>query len=173
MKKFSPLLMVVMIILLNVGADQATKVLARNHLQGAGEIQVVGTVFTLTYHENAGAFLGMGDSLSPVLRVLTLVVLPILMILGLLVYMAKTPGMSRGEQICMATIIGGGIGNLIDRIAFGVVTDFMHFGVGRLRTGILNVADLSITFGVIVMLILMYRVHRKEKKENTEKTAVS
>ncbi len=166
MKKLSSALIIIIIILLNIGADQATKVLARDHLRGEGVIEVVGTVFTLTYHENAGAFLGMGDSLSPVMRKITLVALPIIMILALAVYLIKTPSMKRAEQICLATIIGGGVGNLIDRIAFGVVTDFMNFGIGRsLRTGILNVADLSITFGVIAMLIFVYKNHKEEKAE--------
>ena len=60
----------------------------------------------------------------------------------------------------MVTIIGGGLGNLIDRLSndFRVV-DFINFGIGNVRTGILNVADMSVTFGVIFLAI--YSIHKK------------
>ena len=53
-----------------------------------------------------------------------------------------------------SSVIAGGLGNLLDRLFNGFrVIDFMNFGIGNLRTGILNVADLSITFGVIIFII--------------------
>jgi signal peptidase II len=67
--------------------------------------------------------------------------------------------------ILVACISGGGIGNLADRLfnSFRVI-DFLNFGFGNVRTGILNVADLSVTFGVLILALLELRNGRKEKK---------
>jgi signal peptidase II len=56
--------------------------------------------------------------------------------------------------IICSCIIGGGIGNLTDRLfnEFTVI-DFMNFGIGKIRTGVLNVADISVTFGIIIFII--------------------
>ena len=60
----------------------------------------------------------------------------------------------------LVTIIGGGLGNLIDRLSNNFrVVDFINFGIGNVRTGILNVADMSVTFGVIILAI--YSIHKK------------
>ena len=65
---------------------------------------------------------------------------------------------------CISTIIGGGISNIFDRILFsGFVTDFMNFGIGSLRTGILNFADMSITFGAILLIFVQYIKETKHK----------
>jgi signal peptidase II len=70
------------------------------------------------------------------------------------------------QMVCISTIIGGGISNIFDRILFGgYVTDFMNFGIGSLRTGILNFADMSITFGAIVLIIVQYVKEKKIKSE--------
>jgi len=68
------------------------------------------------------------------------------------------------QIVCISTIIGGGISNIFDRILFGgFVTDFMNFGIGGLRTGILNFADMSITFGAILLIVVQYHKERKQK----------
>lgn len=56
------------------------------------------------------------------------------------------------ETIALSLAVGGGIGNLIDRIAFGSVTDFLNFGIGQVRTGIFNVADMAIMAGLFLFL---------------------
>jgi signal peptidase II len=56
--------------------------------------------------------------------------------------------------VAFAFVIGGGIGNLIDRIAYGSVTDFFQIRLGVLKTGIFNMADVAVTFGVILILLL-------------------
>ena len=58
----------------------------------------------------------------------------------------------------VALLLAGGVGNLIDRVSQnGMVTDFMNIGIGSLRTGIFNVADVAITFGGLALLVLAYR----------------
>ncbi|PID99718.1 MAG: signal peptidase II, partial [Acidobacteria bacterium] len=66
------------------------------------------------------------------------------------------------QLVCLSCVIGGGIGNLYDRIFNdGIVIDFMNFGIGSLRTGILNVADLSVTFGAVIFVIMMISAEKK------------
>jgi signal peptidase II len=64
----------------------------------------------------------------------------------------------------LCLIIGGGIGNIIDRIIYGSVTDFLHFNFGIFQTGIVNAADMAITAGFVVLLLEMY-LHRASSAE--------
>jgi len=167
-QKTARLLLILLVIFGNVLLDQVTKVLARNHLQGKGVQRVVGSVFIMRYTENSGAFLGLGAGLKQPWRKFVFSIFPVLLMAGLTVYIFRAKEMSRGEHIWYACIIGGGIGNIIDRLAFnGMVTDFLNFGIGGLRTGILNVADISITAGVVGLIILIGLQQRREKLRKT------
>ncbi len=146
----------VMVVVLAITSDQITKALAKEYLPRGEMIQVVGDVFVLIYAENEGAFLGLGSSLPPTIRTWALVIFPtfllVLFVFGLFVR-EKHPSLL--HILTMASIVGGGLSNLFDRMAYeGRVIDFMNFGIGPVfRTGILNVADLWITFGAIVLII--------------------
>lgn len=62
-------------------------------------------------------------------------------------------GLKRGDDVALAMILAGGTGNLIDRMRFdGRVTDFLYLTAGPLHTGVFNVADMAVTFGVIWLL---------------------
>jgi signal peptidase II len=75
-------------------------------------------------------------------------------LLGLLVWVLRTADISKMAVVAASLVIGGGIGNLIDRVAFnGGVTDFMNMGIGSLRTGIFNVADVWIMAGVVLLAL--------------------
>lgn len=146
----------VMVVVLAITTDQITKALAKEYLPRGEMIQVVGDIFVLMYAENEGAFLGLGSSLPPTIRTWALVIFPtfllVLFVFGLFVR-EKHPSLL--HILTMASIVGGGLSNLFDRMAYeGRVIDFMNFGIGPVfRTGILNVADLWITFGAIVLII--------------------
>lgn len=146
----------VMVVVLAITTDQVTKALAKEYLPRGEMIQVVGDIFVLMYAENEGAFLGLGSSLPPTIRTWALVIFPtfllVLFVFGLFVR-EKHPSLL--HILTMASIVGGGLSNLFDRMAYdGRVIDFMNFGIGPVfRTGILNVADLWITFGAIVLII--------------------
>ena len=103
--------------------------------------------------ENTGAFLSLGDSLSGPAKAILLNILPLLAILFGLWYILAKPNLNRVTLIALILIVGGGIGNLYDRILHGSVTDFMHIGFGIFQTGIFNVADMSITAGAVIILI--------------------
>jgi signal peptidase II len=122
-------------------------------LKGQEAFSFIYGSFVLTYAENTGAFLSLGRNWNMFLKYTALLIIPIIIcVAGLIYLMFKETRLYR--LITGACIIGGGIGNLADRLMneFRVI-DFMNFGIGSLRTGILNVADLSVTFGVIVFMI--------------------
>jgi signal peptidase II len=151
-------------IVANLGLDRLSKEIAIANLKGQGGIRVLGDFFILTYAENEGAFLGMGGSWPPALRSIFLIWLPLAATIAALVWVFATRKLSRLELILVASAIGGGIGNLADRIIQGYVVDFMNFGIGSLRTGVLNVADLSLTFGLAAFLIAQFVKESKAKK---------
>jgi len=138
-----------------VGCDQQTKLMAKEQLSYAQPIEYLDGTFKLIYAENTGAFLGLGDSLSPNLKYLFLIFIPtfVLFLFTVTYFKAST---SYGQFIGMSLIVGGGIGNLIDRIAYGSVVDFMNISFGGLRTGIFNFADVAVSAGLILLLISLY-----------------
>ena len=134
--------------------DQATKYLAQKAFQGQPAQIFIGDLFRFDYAENPGAFLGMGDSLSNPSRFWIFTILVFVMMLILVVFF-HVKKISRQEAWAYSLVFAGGIGNLIDR-AFrteGKVIDFMNVGVGSLRTGIFNIADMAIMLGLILLLL--------------------
>lgn len=137
-----------------VGCDQSTKFAAKS-LLGPGEVHsFLGDTFRIVYAENAGAFLGLGSSLPGDIRYALFVVIAAILILGLAVYTLGKRNLTLTELSAVALIVGGGVGNLTDRVLNdGAVVDFLNIGVGSLRTGIFNVADMTLMLGVAVFVL--------------------
>jgi signal peptidase II len=118
-----------------------------------GEIDVIGKYFQLIWVENKGAFLGMGSDMNPILRLIFLLILPTLVLIYVIYYIVKTKELDRLSLIAFCCIVGGGIANVFDRIVFGEVTDFFFINLGGIfKTGIFNVADVSVTTGMFMLL---------------------
>ena len=154
--KSSKAAIIVGVIALSVIIDQVTKVIARYVLEGEPTRSFLGDTFRLTFIENHGAFLGMGGSLPPLARTLIFTVFVSIMLIGFLVWVWKTPDLSKLTLVACSLVVGGGIGNLIDRIINnGGVADFLNLGVGTCafcRTGIFNIADVWIVVGAVLLL---------------------
>jgi signal peptidase II len=148
----SRLLILLIVLFVTVGLDRWTKILATDHLKNAGRLSYLGDTVRLDYAKNSGAFLSLGASLPTSVRgaVFTWAVAALL---GFLVYLCLArPSMPRRMRIALSLVLAGGAGNLWDRIAEdGHVTDFMNLGIGPLRTGIFNVADIAIVAGVVLL----------------------
>jgi len=141
-------LLLALLILGLLAVDQVTKVAAREHLRGRMPREY--GVLSLLYAENAGAFLSLGASLPRAARRLIFdgLVAAGLAAAAWFLFTGRVHG--RGDDVALAAIIGGGVGNLIDRFRFnGHVTDFLYLHAGPLHTGVFNVADMGITFGVL------------------------
>jgi signal peptidase II len=134
-----------------IGIDQATKFWAKVTLKGQGVYRYLGDTFRLEYSENPGAFLGLGGELPESARFWIFTALVAAFLIYAFVQMLKAES-SIWTALALSLLVGGGVGNLIDRIAYGWVIDFMNMGIGNLRTGIFNVADMAIMAAVGVLM---------------------
>ena len=147
------ILVLMSVLFVCVGCDQGTKITARHVLKGQAPVSWLGDMFRLHYIENTGAFLGFGDQFSPHLRLVLFVGFVSLLLTGLLIYLLCSRRLRLTALVAGGLILGGGVSNLIDRILNrGAVVDFMNVGIGPLRTGIFNMADLAVMAGVILFV---------------------
>ena len=153
MTKLPRSLSIILITLSCTVIDQVSKFVAKQYLQPGDFYSYIGDTFRLQYAENSGAFLGLGATLPDPWRHLIFTVLVGIFLLALLIYLLRSNELTWFATVCLSLVCAGGLSNLIDRIAYdGRVVDFLNVGIGPLRTGIFNVADMAITFGALLML---------------------
>lgn len=169
MKTFTKYLLMILILSSSVGCDQITKNVAKANLTPLESVAYLGGLFQFQYIENSGAMLGLGAKLPQETRVWTLIVFNGVMLMGMIWFIWRSKEMSYLGVLGSTLIIGGGISNIIDRLVNnGAVVDFMHIGIGPVRTGIFNVADVAIMAGVGLLLYwgLSYREAENKPGEN-------
>lgn len=166
--KFAFLLVIVT---LNLGCDQFSKVIARKNIAPYEQIEVIKDRFTLTLVENTGAFLSAGSNLPEFIRTILLTVLPIVVLAYGLWFLYTNKNLPRLMQIGICFLLGGGIGNIYDRIIYGSVTDFLHMDFVLFRTGIFNMADVSIMVGIGLLLVQNLTAARIKKQEVEQEEA--
>jgi signal peptidase II len=137
-----------------VGCDQVTKRLATETLRGRPPQSFVFDTVRLEYALNPGGFLSLGANIPPSVRFLTFVVFNVMLLAAAFYLLAAKWNMHFVRFVALVFLVAGGIGNLIDRVLHnGLVTDFANLGIGPLRTGIFNVADVALTLGAVLLLI--------------------
>tara|TARA_B100001142_G_scaffold318450_1_gene360610 strand:- start:73 stop:561 length:489 start_codon:yes stop_codon:yes gene_type:complete len=158
LNKKSRYLLITILVFLSIAFDQISKIWVRNNFESYSEKSIIGDVFTLIKVENTGAFLGMGSELSEIPRILLLIILPVIVLISITLYTYIDKSLDKLSIIGFSLIIGGGIANIFDRIVFGSVTDFLYINLGGIfKTGIFNIADLSVTTGMILILISSFK----------------
>jgi len=162
-KDFGHRALVAAIVLLNVGLDQFTKKMVRMYVADHEQIRVISDRITLTRVENSGAFLSLGDAMHDTWKLLVLVLMPVAVLVGGLYFVLSRKQMPLYVLIGICCVIGGGAGNLYDRIVYGSVTDFLHIDFGLFQTGVFNFADMSIMLGM--GLILVNSVLKREQAD--------
>ena len=149
---------ITILIALSFLLDQLSKFLIRQNIDQYSELKLIGDYFILTNVENSGAFLGMGSDFSPFLKTIFLLILPIIVLIFIMIYVYRDKQIDKISLIGFCLIIGGGIGNIYDRILYGSVTDFLFIDLGGIfKTGIFNIADLSVTTGMILILLMSFK----------------
>jgi len=144
--------LILLIITVNIGCDQFSKKIVKRSVLPYETIHVLNDHLTVTRVENSGAFLSAGDSMSKASKQIFLTLIPVIaMVLGL-VYLFLKP-VSGNMLVGLCFVIGGGVGNLFDRMLYGSVTDFLYLKFGIFQTGIFNMADVSIMAGMSVILL--------------------
>ena len=152
------LLVICAIAFVCVGCDQVSKNIVRNRLLTGEARSYFGGTVCFQYAENRGGILSMGAELAPSIRFWVFTVAVGILLLAMLVFAASSRTIGPMERWAFALIVGGGLGNLIDRMLHdGVVTDFMNVGIGFVRTGIFNAADVAVFGGGLLLALSVIR----------------
>ena len=149
-------LLILIILTTNVGCDQISKCIVRQKIDFNDRTSVIGNFVTITKVENTGAFLSLGDHLPRIIYKILMIILPLIVLGYALYYLLTSNNLSKLLILGICFIIGGGLGNVFDRILYGSVTDFLHFNFGLFHTGIVNMADISITIGFVILMYELY-----------------
>ena len=125
--------------------DQWTKRWAEDTLAHRAPVNVLGEIVRLTYTRNSGVAFGLGAGLP-----FPYAVFSIAAVVAILYLYARHREYSRLRQVALALILGGALGNLVDRLASGEVVDFILIGWRRWYWPVFNVADSAVTIGVVL-----------------------
>lgn len=145
-----------LITLILLSVDQFSKYIIRQKMSLAESIPIIKSVFHITYVENRGIAFGLFPQRSSLLIVISLII-----ILGIIFFERKKVIKSLKERFCLGLILGGALGNLIDRLRFGFVIDFLDFRIWP----VFNLADSGVCIGGILMVFFLLR--KRPCKERT------
>jgi signal peptidase II len=147
--------------------DQITKGIALQNLVLNESWSYLGDSFRFQLAYNDGALLNLGSTLPPIFRFFVFNIAVAAMLVVILAYAIHAKHISWLTVLAMACYAAGGTSNLIDRIVTGgYVIDFMNLGIGSLRTGVFNVADMYITTGAILFLLQLLIDWRSKRRSN-------
>lgn len=154
-------MIIIILSIIFVIADQVSKLIVINTLSKTKSVEVIKSFFYLTYTNNNGA----AFSILTGKRILLIIVAFI--VIGILAYyIRKTEIKENINKIALSLVIGGSIGNLIDRIIRGVVVDFLDFKILGYNYPIFNLADTFIVLGVFLLLIGMFRKDKNNDRRH-------
>ena len=143
--------------------DQLTKAMIRPTLALHQSVEVIPGFLDLTRVHNTGAAFGMLNDMDFPMKTLVLSVVALLALAGVAWYASTVPLTDRLARIGVAGVLGGAIGNLIDRAKNGYVLDFVDAYVGNWHFWAFNVADAAITIGVMFMILDMLGLGRRSE----------
>jgi signal peptidase II len=148
------LLISIVAIIATVGCDRFTKRLATEHLPHRGTLSFLGDTVRVEYMENPGAFLGLGSHLPVRWRFVLLLLVHSTALLVCAGALLRDHRSSSVQTLAWSLLLAGGGSNLADRLwRSGYVIDFLNVGLGPVRTGVFNVADMAITTAVVVLAL--------------------
>ncbi len=148
----SAIVLLALLVVATIGCDRITKRVATSQLAGAPAQSFLHDVVRLDYAENTGAFLGLGADWPPSVRTAVFVGGNSILLIGMLVFVARRHWPAP-ERVGLALYVAGAVSNLADRLAHGAVVDFLNLGIGPLRTGIFNMADVAIMLGAGLLVV--------------------
>lgn len=137
--------------------DQAAKAVITAFLFPRGSVRVIPGLFDLTYVQNRGAVFGLLGGLPDPLRGILLTAVPVAAIGFVLVMAHRTPADQARPLVALGLVLGGALGNLIDRVRLGAVVDFFDLHLAGHHWPAFNVADSAICVGVGLLVLHMLR----------------
>ncbi len=157
-------LTVILIVGVILAFDQATKVLVSRTLVLHESVPVVESFFHLTHERNTGAAFSLFAQAPAWFRQPFFLLATVMAVVALVLFLRQTEDTNRLMVVAIAAILGGAAGNLIDRILYGEVVDFLLFHWRGYYWPAFNVADTCITLGVIGLLWASVQESRSRKK---------
>jgi signal peptidase II len=133
--------------LVTIAADQLAKMAVVDKIAVCDRVPVLGSVFRLTNIRNSGAVFGVMKGAGSYFTLFSVIAG-----LALVVAMYFARKSTRLVKISLGLVLGGAMGNLVDRLRFGAVVDFIDVGIGRARWPCFNIADAAITVGVVLLI---------------------
>ncbi|WP_080874821.1 signal peptidase II [Oceanobacillus timonensis] len=147
------------IALVLIGLDQWTKWLVATRMEIGESIPIINDFFYITSHRNSGAAWGILEGQMSLFYIITVVVM-----IGLIYFLHTHGKQDRLIATGVGVLIGGAAGNFIDRILYQEVVDFANFYIFNYNFPIFNIADASLTIGVIIVIIAIILDERKRGK---------
>ena len=144
--------MMIILTIIFLVIDIISKLVISNLMNVNASIMVIKNFFYITYVRNTGAAWSIFSG-----KTLGLIIVSLLIIVFLLYYISKNKPKYKIEKISYAMILGGAFGNLIDRIIYGYVIDFLDFNIFGYNYPIFNLADSFIFVGVLLLIIFTWR----------------
>ncbi len=128
--------------------DQLTKLLIRRSFQPNESVPMISSILHLTYVTNTGSAFGLFRGFN-----LIFIIFSIIVVIAVFYFIRQAKENRKALQLSLGLLMGGTIGNLVDRLLYGYVTDFIDFRVWP----VFNVADSAVTVSVIFLIILLWR----------------
>jgi|SRR5579859_3629421 len=154
--------------LLMAALDQVSKALVVNGLaigQSWAPIPALANIFQITRSANSGAAFGTFQGAN-----LPLMLLSLAMIVGIVIFFRQLAPGHTGQTIALGFLLGGVIGNALDRMRFGTVVDFIHWQLPGVISNVSNLADHAIVFSVLTLLIIGSRTNRTSEHSHGSAT---
>lgn len=151
---------IVFIIIITVLLDQTTKFLIQSNFELNKSYELINNFYYITYYENTGIAFGMFNNLGWIIIVVSM------LLLLLLIYELTKYYDVRSCALAFSILIGGLIGNLIDRIMFGYVRDFLDFNPFGFNFPIFNISDVCIIVGSIILIISTLELGKSDGKKD-------
>ena len=146
MKKISLISLIIVLI------DQIIKIVVSNTISYTDDVVVIPNFFNITNVHNEGAAWSMFSG-----KQLILILIAILALVGIYLFLIKGKKLNKIETICYSLLIGGIIGNLIDRVIFNYVIDYLEFIFGNYHYPVFNFADICIVISIFTLVILSFK----------------
>ncbi len=144
--------------------DQATKAMIVSRFRLNEILPVIGGVFNITYVRNTGAAFGILQNANPVFRVPFFIIVPLVALIAIAMIFKKIADADAKLSVALSLVIGGALGNLVDRLRFGFVVDFLDFHWRVYHFPSFNVADSSICIGVGILMLDLLAQERDDKE---------
>ena len=148
--------MIYIVIIIFLIIDIISKLIVSRVCTLNNSVSVINNFFSITYtHNYGGAWSLFSDS------TILITVISIIVIIGIIIYLSKKKINNKIESLGYAFLLGGAIGNLIDRIIYGYVIDFLDFNIFGYNFPIFNIADMGIVIGIFLIIVIGIRGNKK------------